>query len=173
MKKLSILIFISLIAIFSTQAQHLMSSTISAGGTTKYLDGRYYSHVISQSSIQGTFTQNGMTIRQGFKQPLINSMFKSSSNLIYLPKDETTISFNAFPNPFLDKLTIAFSSTSTLPTELFLFDIQGIILFKKVYPPMTNEIQLTDFTYMRPGQYILRLTHNNKPKTITIIKEGI
>lgn len=173
MKKQSILIFISLIAIFSTQAQHLMSSTISAGGTTKYLDGRYYSHVISQSSIQGTFTLNGMTIRQGFKQPLINSMFKSSSNLISLPKDETTISFNAFPNPFLDKLTIAFSSTSTLPTELFLYDIQGIILFKKVYPPMTNEIQLSDFTYMRPGHYILRLTYNNKPKTISIIKEGI
>jgi hypothetical protein len=100
-------------------------------------------------------------------------MFKKSSNLNLLPNDESTISINAFPNPFSDKLTITFSSTSTLPTELLLFDIQGIILFKKVYPPMTNEIQLTDFTYMRPGQYILRLNHNNRPKTISIIKEGI
>jgi hypothetical protein len=38
---------------------------------------------------------------------------------------------------------------------------------------MTNEIQLTDFTYMRPGQYILWLNHNNKPKTISVVKEGI
>jgi hypothetical protein len=160
-------------AIFSIQAQTLISSTLGAGGTTKYVEGRYYSHVIAQTSIQGTFSQQGITVRQGFKQPWIISMFKKSSNLNLLPNDESTISINAFPNPFSDRLTITFSSTSTLPTELLLFDIQGIILFKKVYPPMTNEIQLTDFTYMRPGQYILRLYHNNRPKTISIIKEGI
>ena len=171
MKKLSILLIISFATIFSTQAQYLMSSTVSAGGTTKYHDGWYYSHVISQSSIQGTFTTNGMTIRQGFKQPLINSMFKKSTHSITLPSDESTIYFNAFPNPFSNYLTIDFSSTSTMPTELLLYDIQGIILFKKVYPPMTNEIQLTDFTYLRPGKYILRLTQNNKPKAISVIKE--
>jgi len=60
-----------------------------------------------------------------------------------------------------------------MPTELLLYDIQGVILFKKVYPPMTAEIQLTDFTYLRPGKYILRLTQNNKPKTISVIKEEI
>jgi hypothetical protein len=49
--------------------------------------------------------------------------------------------------------------------------MQGIELFKKVYPPMTAEIQLTDFTYLRPGKYILRLTQNNKPKAISVIKE--
>ncbi len=37
---------------------------------------------------------------------------------------------------------------------------------------MTNEIQLTDFTYMRPAIYILRLNHNNMPKTFSVIKEG-
>jgi len=171
MKKISLLCIVLLIAIFSTKAQHMMSSTISSGGVTKNIDGRYYSHVISQSSIQGTFTTNGMTIRQGFKQPLINSMFKKSTHSISLPNDESTISFNAFPNPFSNYLTIDFSSASTMPTELLLYDIQGIILFKKVYPPMTNEIQLTDFTYLRPGKYILRLTQNNKPKAISVIKE--
>jgi hypothetical protein len=148
-----------------------MNSTIGSGGTTKYIDGRYYSHVISQTSIQGTFSQHGMTVRQGFKQPLINSMFKKSANLTTLSNDESTISYKAFPNPFLDRLTITFSSSSTLPTELLLYDIQGIILFKKVYPPMTNEIQLTDFTYLRPGKYILRLIQNNKPQSISVIKE--
>jgi hypothetical protein len=173
MKKLSLLFIVSLIPIFSTQAQTLMSSTIGSGGTTKYIDGRYYSHVISQTSIQGTFSQHGMTVRQGFKQPLINSMFKKSTNSISLPNDESMISFNAFPNPFSNYLTIDFSSTSTMPTELLLYDLLGIVLFKKVYPPMTNEIQLTDFTYLRPGKYILRLTQNNKPKTISVIKEEI
>ena len=171
MKKLSLLFIVSLITIFSTQAQTLMSSTIGSGGTTKYIDGRYYSHVISQTSIQGTFSQHGMTVRQGFKQPLINSMFKKSTHSILLPSDESTISFKAFPNPFSNYLTIDFSSASTMPTELLLYDIHGIILFKKVYPPMTNEIQLTDFTYLRPGKYILRLTQNNKPKAISVIKE--
>jgi len=66
MKKRSLLPIVSLIPIFSTQAQTLVSSTIGSGGTTKYIDGRYYSHVISQTSIQGTFSQHGMTIRQGF-----------------------------------------------------------------------------------------------------------
>ena len=175
MKKQSILLLISLFAIFSAQAQKLMNSTLSAGGATKFIDGRYYSHVISQTSIQGTFVQNGITVRQGFKQPLINTLFKTMpmSNLVSLPKDESTISFNVFPNPFLDNLTITFSSTSSLSTELYLYDIQGNVLFEKVYPPLTNEIQLTDFTYLRPGKYIIRLNHKNKPTTISVIKEGI
>jgi hypothetical protein len=174
MKKRSILLLISLMALFSAQAQHLMNSTLSAGGTTKYIDGHYYSHVISQNSIQGTFVQNGITIRQGFKQPLINTLFKTmpTSNLVSLPKEESTILFKAFPNPFLDKLTIVFSSISALPTELFLYDIQGNVLFEKVYPPLTNEIQLTDFTHIRPGKYIIRLSHNHKPTSISVIKEG-
>lgn len=161
--------------IFSTQAQRLMNSTLGAGGATKYIDGRYYSHVISQTSVQGTFVQNGLTVRQGFKQPLINTMFKTmpTSNLVFLPKEESTILFKAFPNPFLDKLTITFSSLSNLSTELFLYDIQGNVLFEKEYPPLTNEIQLTDFTYIRPGKFIIRLTHNNKSTTISVIKEGI
>lgn len=173
MKKRSILILISLFAIFSAQAQKVMNSTLGAGGATKYIDGRYYSHVIGQTSIQGTFVQNGITIRQGFKQSLINTMFKTMpmSNLVSLPKDESTILFNAFPNPFLDKLTISFSSISNLSTELFLYDIQGSVLFEKVYPPLTSEIQLTDFTYLRPGKYIIRLIHNNKPTSISVIKE--
>jgi hypothetical protein len=79
--------------------------------------------------------------------------------------------FNAFPNPFLDKLTISFSSISNLSTELFLYDVQGSVLFEKVYPPLTSEILLTDFTYIRPGKYIIRLMHNNKPTTISVIKE--
>jgi hypothetical protein len=175
MKKLNILLLISLMAIFSAQAQHLMNSTLSAGGTTKYIDGRYYSHVLGQTSVQGTFVQNGMTVRQGFKQPLINTLFKTMpmSNLVSLPKEETTIVFKAFPNPFLDKLTIVFSSISALPTELNVVDIQGNVLFEKVYPPMTNEIQLTDFNHMRPGKYIIRLSHNHKPTSISVIKEGI
>jgi hypothetical protein len=173
MKKLSILLIISFATIFSTQAQHLMSSTLGSGGTTKFVDGRYYSHVISQSSIQGTFSQHGMTVRQGFKQPLINSMRRNSTHSILLPTDESTIYCNAFPNPFSNKLTIAFSSTSTLPTDLLLYDMQGIVLLKKVYPPMTGEIQLTDFTYLCPGKYIIRISNNNKPITITVIKEGI
>jgi hypothetical protein len=174
MKKRSIFLLISLFAIFSAQAQQLMNSTLGAGGATKYIDGRYYSHVLSQTSVQGTFVQNGITVRQGFKQPLINTMFKTMpmSNLGSLPKEETIL-FNAFPNPFLDKLTITFSSISNLSTELFLYDIQGNILFEKVYPPLTNEIQLTDFNNMRPGKYIIRLTHNLKPTSISVIKEGI
>ena len=171
MKKRSIILFISLIAAFSAQAQRLMNSTLSAGGATKYVDGRYYSHVISQTSIQGTFTQNGITVRQGFKQPLINSMFKTVANSVSLPKEESAISFKAFPNPFSNYLTITFSSTSTLPTELLLYDIQGNVLFKKIYPPMTNEIQLSDFINIRPGNYIIRLNQNNKPTTLSMIKE--
>jgi hypothetical protein len=70
-------------------------------------------------------------------------------------------------------LTIVFSSISTLSTELYLYDTQGNVLFEKVYPPLTNEIQLTDFTYLRPGKYIIRLSHNHKPLTISLVKEGI
>jgi hypothetical protein len=60
------------------KAQSVQSSTISAGGATVQVNGKYYSHVVGQQSVAGTVRQNGITLRQGFKQP--NLLLRSIKN---------------------------------------------------------------------------------------------
>ena len=71
MKHLQIICFYSLF--FSTNeilAQTVESSTFASSGATTVINGKYYSHVIGQSSVvAGTAIKSGVTMRQGFKQP--------------------------------------------------------------------------------------------------------
>lgn len=169
------IIILFILVCFSTQAQKLINSTLGAGGVSKTIQGRYYAHIIGQMSVAGTSKQNGITVRQGFKQPQVQVMFKTmpASNLVVLPKEEIPISFNAFPNPFVEKLTISFSDYRSLTTDLMIYDLSGSIIYQTVVPAFTKEVELTDFKNFKSGKYIVQLLINNKPTTISIIKEGL
>ena len=111
---LVILFFVSFSSVF---AQTISSSTIAAGGGTQLVNGKYFSHVIGQSSVvTGTSVQSGLTMRQGFKQPNLLAKSIQNSGLKIQVAIENPISFTVFPNPFKDKLRISFSAESTMPT---------------------------------------------------------
>ncbi|MHA8075813.1 T9SS type A sorting domain-containing protein [Aquirufa sp. TARAVU-A1A] len=170
--KFYILVFVFCASLSSVFAQSISSSTIAAGGGTQQINGKYYSHVIGQSSVvTGTSVQAGVTMRQGFKQPNLLAKSIQNSGLKIQMAIENPISFTVFPNPFKDKLRIEFSAESTMPTYVAIYDIVGSTMWQATYPEKISEINLTEFQNFRQGKYILHVLQKGKPFVTSIVKE--
>lgn len=153
-------------------AQTVESSTIASGGATTVINGKYYSHVIGQSSvIAGTSTKAGVTMRQGFKQPNLLSRTIRNSGLKIQVAEENPITYTVFPNPFTDKLKIQFSELSKSPTFIAIYNISGQSIWEKMYPEKIDEVNLTDFENVRNGKYVLHIVYIGKPFVASIVKE--
>jgi hypothetical protein len=81
--------------------QTVESSTFASGGATTVINGKYYSHVIGQSSVvAGTAIKSGVTMRQGFKQPNLVARTIQKSGLKIQVAEENPMTYTVFPNPF-------------------------------------------------------------------------
>ena len=148
------------------------SSTIASGGSTTVINGKYYSHVIGQSSVvAGTFTKSGATMRQGFKQPNLLARTIQKSGLKIQVAEENPMSYTVFPNPFSDKIKIQFSEISKSPTFIAIYNISGQSIWEKMYPEKIDEVNLTDFDNVRIGKYVLHIVYKGKPFVASIVKE--
>jgi len=160
---------------FSTNviiAQKVESSTFASGGATTVINGKYYSHVIGQSSVvAGTATKSGVTMRQGFKQPNLLARTIQHSGLKIQVSEENPMTYTVFPNPFSDKIKIKFSEISKSPTFIAIYNISGQSVWEKMYPEKIDEVNLTDFENVRIGKYILHIVYKGKPFIASIVKE--
>ena len=161
--------------IFSTHsllAQTVGSSTIASGGATTVINGKYYSHVIGQSSvIAGTASKSGITMRQGFKQPNLMARTIQKSGFKIQVAEENPMAYTVFPNPFSDKIKIQFSEISKSPTFIAIYNIYGQSIWEKMYPDKIDEVNLTDFQNVRTGKYILHIVYKGKPFVASLVKE--
>jgi len=166
-------LFLSFVFVLVGPLAWSQNSTISSGGVTKVVNGRYYSHVIGQSSVvTGTTVKSGITIRQGFKQPNLLARSIQKSGLKVQTSVENPISYIVFPNPFVDKLRIQFSEKSTSKSYLVIYDIVGSVMWEATYPEGITEINLTDFQNFRPAKYVLHVVQTmGKPFVASIVKE--
>ena len=173
MKHLQTICFYSLF--FSTNviiAQTVESSTFSSGGSTTVINGKYYSHVIGQSSVvAGTAIKSGVTMRQGFKQPNLLARTIQKSGLKIQVSEENPMTYTVFPNPFSDKIKIQFSEISKSPTFIAIYNISGQSIWEKMYPEKIDEVNLTDFENVRIGKYVLHIIYKGKPFVASIVKE--
>ena len=169
MRNLFILIVLSFP--FLSSAQNIKSSTIAYGGSTVQANGKYYSHVIGQQSISGTASKNGVTMRQGFKQPnfLVKSIKKSGLNVNV--EEKNPVSYTIFPNPFKNKLTIKLSEATVSETYLVIYDKIGNALLEKKFPSGIEEINLDSFENFRAGVYVLNIVYKGKPFAANLIKD--
>jgi hypothetical protein len=160
---------------FLGNAQFIKMSTLGSSGGGMRVGGGYFSEIIGQSSVvSGTVSKNGVTIRQGFKQP--NSIFykiNKTTRILDTGFEGPQIQFSVYPNPFLDQLTIKFSELSVLPTRLKLYDVDANIIWEKEYPEKINEIKLTEFKGIGAGKYLLQLFQKGNPKSFNLIKTVI
>jgi hypothetical protein len=160
---------------FSTNviiAQTVESSTFASGGATTVINGKYYSHVIGQSSVvAGTAIKSGVTMRQGFKQPNLVARTIQKSGLKIQLAEENPMTYTVFPNPFSDKIKIQFSEISKSPTFIAIYNISGQSIWEKMYPEKIDEINLTDFDNVRLGKYVLHIVYKGKPFVASIVKE--
>jgi len=160
---------------FSTNviiAQTVESSTFASGGAITVINGKYYSHVIGQSSVvAGTAIKSGVTMRQGFKQPNLLARTIQKSGLKIQLAEENPMTYTVFPNPFSDKIKIQFSEISKSPTFIAIYNISGQSIWEKMYPEKIDEINLTDFDNVRLGKYVLHIVYKGKPFVASIVKE--
>ncbi len=174
MKKNFTLCVLFLITGISSPAQMLMNSTLSGGGATQMLNGRYFSHVVGQTSVAGTYQNGNLSVRQGFKQPVIGVVNKTQS--ITSPSStrktqEPIITLSAFPNPFNDHVKISFSDVVDCQTQISLYDIMGNQMMGNTFPSQIKEIDIPNLGNLRAGQYILHVTQKGAPTTLILIKE--
>ena len=153
-------------------SQKVISSAIGAGGATTVVDGKYYSQIIGQqSAVTGTSTSGGVVVRQGFKQPSLLERSIAASGIKLNVQEENPITYTTYPNPFVDKLTIGFSATSTKPTFVAIYDQLGSVIYQHTYEAPIKEIVFTDFSGIRVGKYVLHVISSGKPFATTIVKE--
>jgi hypothetical protein len=131
------------------------------------------SQVVGQSSvIAGTESKNGTVFRQGFKQPTNLQKKTQLGGMLQLAEGEgSPWSFQAYPNPFKDVLSVRFNQHTTLPTRLTLYDIDANIIWEQSYPENQSEIQLEKFQGIKAGKYILQVFQKGKPQSQSLIKE--
>ena len=154
-----------------SQGQYLKMATISSWGGSSS-SGNYMSQVVGQSSvIAGTESKNGTVFRQGFKQPTSQQKKTQSGGMLQLAEGEgSPWSFQAYPNPFKDVLSVRFNQHTTLPTRLTLYDIDANIIWEQSYPENQSEIQLEKFQGIKAGKYILQVFQKGKPQSQSLIK---
>jgi hypothetical protein len=172
-KYFKIYIFIALsLSVNFLFGQTVESSTFASGGATTVINGKYYSHVIGQSSVvAGTAIKSGVTMRQGFKQPNLVARTIQKSGLKIQVAEENPMTYTVFPNPFSDKIKIQFSEISKSPTFIAIYNISGQSIWEKMYPEKIDEINLTDFDNVRIGKYVLHIVYKGKPFVASIVKE--
>ena len=171
MNRIYTLIILLLVAHLS-QGQYLKMATISSWGGTSS-SGNYMSQVVGQSSvIVGTESKNGTVFRQGFKQPMSMQKKTQASGMLQMAEGEgSPWSFQAYPNPFKDVLSVRFNQHTTLPTRLTFYDIDANIIWEQSYPENQSEIKLEKFQGIKAGKYILQVFQKGKPQSQSLIKE--
>jgi hypothetical protein len=147
-----------------------MATISSWGGTSS--SGSYMSQVVGQSSvIVGTESKQGTVFRQGFKQPMGLQKKVPSSGMLQMAGEGNPWSFQAYPNPFKDVLSVKFDQNTTLPTRLTLYDIDANIIWEQSFAENQSEIKLEKFQGIKAGKYILQVFQKGKPQSQSLIKE--
>ena len=175
MKKLFFLPLSFVLVAFAMRAQRVMNSTFSSLGYSSQVKSNYYAHVLTQSSVQGTFVaSNGTVVRQGFKQGLLGGKYAIQKNqtmpVTSTPNLADPIQLTVYPNPFADNVTLRFENLSTTPTSIALYDLAGNMILQKEYPANTQELTLSNLGHLRIEKYFIRVNQNNQTSTVSLLK---
>ncbi|MBC3846777.1 T9SS type A sorting domain-containing protein [Winogradskyella echinorum] len=142
----------------------IISSNLGSSGSSKNVvtsKGTYkVSQSIGQSSVIGTYANNGYYLRQGYQQPLTN--VKVTNNL------DNDLNLKVYPNPFVNVVVISFSDTMFMDIAIMLFDVNGKIIHNQEFLPLQKvELNLNDLS---SGLYFLKVTSGRKYFNEKLIK---
>ncbi|NMH89392.1 T9SS type A sorting domain-containing protein [Flavivirga algicola] len=171
--KVYVFFLLAICFVFSTQAQQkgdgdsykIMRSNLGAGGSSRMLftsKGQYtVSQSIGQSSIIGTYTNNGYYLRQGYQQPPHNIKIVKQSNT-------NNLLATVYPNPFEQTVSIAFTENMTKAIAVLVYDIRGKLIYSREFQP-SKRIDL-DLKHISNGSYLLKAISNGKLLNAKLIK---
>lgn len=156
-----VFIAVCLLCYLQTNAQILHHQMLGAQGGSAFVSNNLVVlYSVGQQSVTGT-TQNGYVFQQGFQQSNVKVKSSETSNNIFI---------SAYPNPFLDKISVLFSSLPGSQINVLVFDLLGRLVYSKTHEVIANTI-LLDLKTLSSAEYIVQLTSSSYYDTIKIIKQ--
>ena len=156
-----IILFLIFITCSQATAQVLHHEMVSSqGGAVVTPVGYKVNYTIGQS-VTGT-ASNGFTVQQGFQQSNWGSIIKKNNN---------TIITTAFPNPFVETISFAFSSSPGETINVVVYDILGRLIHSVTLPNESNKIKL-NLSWIPSAEYLVKLTSGDYEYSTQIIKNG-
>ena len=144
-------------------AQDVIRENIGSNGTSKTINNIYFNQSIGQqSALNGTVTNNNITLRQGFQQPV----FRVEQNIL---TDLTELDLVVYPNPFKYDIGIKFAQQPIDKIYISILDNSGKIIKNLSFIP---QIEITiPCRELARGSYVLNITTSNKRYSTNIIKQ--
>ena len=160
MKRLLLLVFF---IPFISLAQELVRENIGSGGASKTIDNTHINQSIGQqSALNGTVSNNNITLRQGFQQPV----FRVEKNTLL---DVTELDLVVYPNPFRYDIGVKFDQQPIEKVNVFIHDTRGRLIKNLSFNP---QIEITiPCKELARGSYVLNIRTSNKQYSANIIKQ--
>lgn len=149
--------FLYVWGIFGQQLHHHMLSCQGGVSSTTQLKVLY---TVGQQSVTGTST-NGYVVQQGFQQNFWNTRISENFN---------TIQVTAYPNPFIDKQSITFSSSPSEVVNVLIFDLLGRIVYSNSHSLENNTIIL-ELKNLSSAEYLVTLSAPYYSHSLKISKQ--
>ena len=143
-------------------AQSLIRESIGSVGTTYSSKNIYFRTSVGQNSASvGSTTNNNITLRQGFQQPVLKIIQQESSI--------QELDLIIYPNPFKNHINIVFAEVQEKDIDIIIYDNRGRIIRKLNYN-MLKEITIPLYSLAK-GSYFLSIISSKKQYEATIIKQ--
>ena len=124
------LVFLLLFLVHISYAQEIIRENIGSGGASKTIDNIHFNQSVGQQSIvNGTVSNNDITLRQGFQQPV----FRVEKNTL---TDITELDLVIYPNPFRYDIGVKFDQEPTEKIYVLVFDSRGRLIKKLDFEPL-------------------------------------
>tara|TARA_B100001142_G_C14293403_1_gene639874 strand:- start:1231 stop:1710 length:480 start_codon:yes stop_codon:yes gene_type:complete len=157
------LVLIILFLVNISYAQEIIRENIGSGGASKTINNIHFNQSIGQqSAVNGTVSNNDITLRQGFQQPV----FRVEKNNL---TDITELDLVIYPNPFRYDIGVKFDQEPTEKIYVLVFDSRGRLIKKLDFDPL---IEITiPCKELSTGSYLLNIKTANKQYSANIIKQ--
>lgn len=144
-------------------AQEIIRENIGSGGASKTINNIHFNQSIGQqSSVNGTVSNNDITLRQGFQQPLFRVEKRDFADI-------NELQLELYPNPFRYDISVKFSQNPSKLIKVSLFDMRGKLIKSIDFEP---QIEITiPCSDIKAGNYILNIESANKKYNANIIKQ--
>jgi len=157
------LVFILIFLVNISYAQELVRENIGSGGASKTIDKVHINQSVGQqSALNGTVSNNNITLRQGFQQPV----FRVEKNTLI---DVTELDLVVFPNPFRYDIGVKFDQQPNEKVHVLIHDTRGRLIKNLSFNP---QIEITiPCKELARGSYVLNISTSNKQYSANIIKQ--
>ena len=161
MRRIVFILFIFLVNI--SYAQEVVRENIGSAGASEKIGTTHISQSIGQqSALNGTVSNNDITLRQGFQQPV----FRVEKNTLI---DVTELDLVVFPNPFRYDIGVKFDQQPNERVNVFIHDTRGRLIKNLSFNP---QIEITiPCKELARGSYVLNISTSNKQYSANIIKQ--